>query len=605
MAESLANDLKPFVDQTRDRAEASRTWTRGLGAFPRVPETGFAVLLGSLVLNLLSLGLPIVILQIYDRILPNQATQTLFFLCMGLVVILFLDAIFRTVRSYITGWRAAQFEHRASCHALDRLLASEISAFETEKPGTHLYRLAAIGTLRDYYSGQAKLLMVDLPFVSLFLGLIAAFAGWLVLVPVALFTLLGLASWYAGNALQAALRDRATLDDRRTSFVIEALVGVQTIKLLAMEPQMQRRYERLQESSAASSYDVTHVSNIAQGIGWFFSNLTMVFVASFGAGMVINGQLSIGSLAACTLLSGRAVQPVLRAIGLWAQFQNIRIARERVDQIFAYQPESIEATQDVPPLKGRIEIREMKFRYEKQGSFLFDGIDLTVKPGQVVGIRGGTGSGKTTLLMIMMGLIHPTEGRVKFDDCDTRFSDPDALRRQIGFLPQNPVLFQGTILENLTMFDGMVSVEEAITTSESLGLHEKVRVLPNGYETMVGDGAAMQLPIGMSQGIAMTRALAKKPKVILFDEANSGLDSQSDQTLKERLAELKGTATIILVSHRPSLLDLADQIVDLENGKLVTPAKEKSVEKAAQKSDTKPTKNKAGKQTRSKKRASA
>jgi ATP-binding cassette subfamily C protein LapB len=548
---------------------AAPEWSRGAPKTPDDPAHGAATWLGSLALNVLGLALPIVILQVYDRILPYQATHTLTLLVVGLVVVLMMDGLLRVARGAITGWNAARFEHLASCRALDRLLAEPVGAFERVSPGAHLDRLSAINVLRDYHAGQARLLFLDLPFITLFLGLIYFIAGWLVLVPIGLFIVLGLLAGVVGMALRRALEARAGLDDRRYSFVIEVLSGLSTIKLLGVEPLMQRRYERLQESTAGASHAVTLISNMAQSIGWLFSNLTMVSVAAGAAVIVMQGGLSIGGLAASTLLAGRAVQPILRALGLWSQYQSITIARNRVAQIFETPAEAPQDGLTCEGLEGAIRIDGIGFSYGGEDAALFEDLNLEVAPGEVIGVSGQSGAGKTTLLMLIMGLLQPNKGVVEIDGVDMARLDPYALRQHIAFLPQTGTLFKGSILDNLTLFQGASAVTPALEAAQIVGIDETIRHLPEGYEMQVGDGAAAEIPTGLRQGIAMARALARRPRIILFDEANGGLDEAGDARLKKALAALKGKATIIMVSHRPSLLQLADRRYDLSGGRLV------------------------------------
>lgn len=549
-----------------DLAKAGR-WSPGAIELNDLPRASHGVTAASLTINLLSLALPAVLLQIYDRIIPNSATDTLLLLVLGLSVALLFDGILRVARSTLLGWHGAQFEQLAGCQAVRRLLFSEIGQFEREAPGVHLDRLTAVDTLRDYISGQTKVLIVDLPFVLLFLGLVAFIGGFLVLVPLAALAILACAAFFVGQRLKLALQSRAGLDDRRYSFIIEVLTGITTVKGLAMEPQMMRRYDRLQESSAGSTYDATFFSNLAQGLGAVFSNLTMVGVGAFGAVMVIEGQLSIGGLAACTLLSGRSIQPPLRALSLWTQFQNITLARGRLEQIFDLAPESAADAEPVETIQGDIELRGVSFGYGDEEPLLRD-IDLRIGEGEVIGISGDTGCGKSTLLMLIMNALKPTSGEVCFDGRDIGDLDPYSLRRQIAYLPQSAVLFKGTIMDNLTSFEGPAKIEEAVEAAKLLRLDEAINRLPAGYETKVGDGSFEALPTGLQQGIVMARALAGSPKVVLFDEANSGLDQRSDQTLKAAIATLKGRASIVLISHRPSLLALADRQYLLDEGRL-------------------------------------
>ncbi len=548
----------------------SGPWSLTAVELEDLPRAGHGVTAASLTINVLSLALPAVLLQIYDRIIPNNATDTLLLLVLGLIVALLIDAALRIMRSSFLGWHAAQFEQIAGCRAVGRLLAADVGEFEREPPGVHLDRLAAVDSLRDFLSGQSRLLVVDLPFVLLFLGLIAFIGGLIVLVPIMALLCLAIAAYFVGRELKEALQDRADLDDRRYSFIIEILSGITTVKGLAMEPLMQRRYDRLLEGNASSTYRATFFSNLAQGLGTGFSNLTMVAIAAIGSLLVIDGFMSIGGLAACTLLAGRSVQPPLRALSLWTQFQNITVARGRLRRIFELEREAPPDADPIGDLKGEIELCDLSYGYG-QDELLFEQINLSIAPGEVIGVTGATGGGKSTLLMLMMNALKPLAGSVRFDGRDAREVDTESLRSQIAYLPQNAVLFKGTIMDNLTSFRGAEKFDDAMEAVRLLRLDDKINRLPAGYETTVGDGAFEALPTGLQQGIAIARALVDKPRIILFDEANSGLDQQSDDVLKGAINQLKGKVTVVLVSHRPSLLALADRLYHLEN-RTLTPA---------------------------------
>lgn len=554
------------------RSSRSEAWSRGLAGAPPAPRLEASVLLASLALNVLSLGLPIVILQVYDRILPNQSYKTLSVLILSLCVVLLLDGFFRTARSYITGWNAARYEHKTACRMVDRLLGCDLRAIESVSSGVHLDRIQSIDQVREYHAGQARLVMIDLPFVVLFLGLIWFIAGTLVIVPLALLALLGLCAWAIGRRLKGVLEERTHLDDRRHSFIIEVLTGIQTVKLLAMEALMQRRYERLTENGSTNTYRTVILSNLAQNLGGMLTNLIMASVAAYGASFVIAGELTIGGLAASTLLAGRAVQPLLRALSLWALFQNISLANERIAALFELAPETKYDAETMPEISGGFSFEGVSYAFDEGEAPLLDNVNLDVAAGEIVGITGDTGSGKTTLLLLAMGMLKPTAGRVLFDGIDISRRDRESFRQQIAYLPQSANLFQGSILDNLTLFQGRAALEPALEASRMLRIDEIITRLPQGYDTRVGDGAQDDLPAGTKQGIAMARALARRPRLILFDEANSSSDSRSDAVLKEALGQWKGKTAMVLISHRPSLLALADRTYFLENGKLVNPS---------------------------------
>jgi len=540
-------------------------WPREL---PR-PQLGIHVIVATLALNILALALPIVVLQVYDRVLPNQATTTLYWLTSGLFGVLVLDGLLRIARSNVLGYEGAKFQHVSGCRTVEHCLQSDIRSLEQDEPGTNLNRLQAIDALGTFYGGQARLVLIDLSFTLLFLFLIWYIAGPLVLAPLVLLGVLSFAAVRLGVALKESLSDRAETDNRRYGFILQLLLGFETIKLLAMEPLMLRRYERLQASTAASSHRAITLNHAAQNLGAVFSNLTLVAVAGLGSLSVMAGDLTIGGLAACILLSGRSIQPPLRALGLWTQFQNVTIAKKRAGEIFDRPLETDAGAKPVDAFRGGITFTNVNHRHDGAAAPVLHGIDLTIEPGAFIGITGGSGTGKSTLMMMMAALIKPSDGSVRFDGIDARDLDPRSLRQHIVYLPQNELFFQGTILDNLTLFGGSASVEDGLAAAATLGLDRVISRLPAGFQTTVGDGADTELPSGIKQGIAMARALASNARVLLLDEANNAFDRWTDDRLKAALEHLKGRSTIVIVSQRPSLLALADAVFELRDGTLM------------------------------------
>lgn len=526
------------------------------------------ILVASLFLNILSLALPMVLLQVYDRIIPNVALQTLTLLIFGLIIVLIIDVLLRTARSYLSGWIGAKFEHETGCQALETLLQADLQELEKNSSGVHLDRLSSIDSIRDFYTNQAGLALVDLPFVLLFLGLLGYIGGALLIVPVILLIILSCLAFILGVRLKEALINDTVWEDRRYSFIIEVLSGIHSIKSMAMENLMSRRYEKLMENCSKASHESIFLSGVSQGIGNIFSQITMVSVASIGSILVINGELTIGALAASTLLAGRTVQPLLRALGIWTRFQYIQIADEKLQYIKDMPGERQEETTDIKKVTS-LEMKNFSFRYEEDGKEILSNIDLKLNHGDIIGIRGDNGSGKSTFLWALMGGLVPTSGEILINDQNPGKFSTDSLRTRIAYLPQKPSMFRGTILDNLTMFKGDEYIDDALKIGEMLELNKILARMPDGYETVIGDGAQSEIPTGIAQRITIARALAAKPDVILFDEANSGLDNQSDNDLQKLIGQLKGTATIVLVSYRPSLLRLADKQYDLIDGHLI------------------------------------
>ena len=543
---------------------------KALGAAAPAPGRWLSpeIAAGSLTLNLLALALPLAILHIYDRVLPNGAFETLTLLATGVALAFALDAVLRHGRAVLAGWYAAQHEHTMGHEAFGRLVGTDLARFEREPPGVVLDRLGALDALGDYHSGQAILVLLDLPFVLVFLGLIAYIAGPLVIVPVVLLALFTWAAAAGAKRMRAAMENRAVWDDRRYSFIIEALTGIHTIKSFGMEALFVRRYERLQESCASACVGVSRSAATAADLGAAFAQLSTVALATVGGFLVIGGGLSVGALAATTLLAGRTQQPILRALGLWNNFQSIEVARGRLGALLDLPAESAPAARSPAKTQGRIAFENVSFRYAPQAPFILDGASFAVDAGETVALTGANGGGKTTVAWLIAGIARPTGGRVLVDGQDLEELDRAAFRRQLAYVPQQTSVFKGTIRDNLLAFAGPAAEEGALECARELGLDAYVARLPRGYDTVVGDASAEALPGGVKQRIAIVRALAESKPALVFDDANANLDARGDRLLRDALAARKGRMTMILVTHRPSILKLADRVLVLEHRRL-------------------------------------
>ncbi|MBN3564873.1 peptidase domain-containing ABC transporter [Aliamphritea spongicola] len=524
--------------------------------------------MSSLAINILALALPTVILQVYDRIIPNQAIGTFIFLILGMLGVVIIDTALRIFRSSILSWHGAKFDHRESLKAMNRILDADNQAFEDNTAGYYLDKIQALEQIQEFYSGQSVLLIMDLPFVILFLGLIWLIAGPLVAIPIALLVVFLVVAFVTGRKLRKALETRYTMEDRRQNFIIESLKGIHTIKSMAMEALMLRRYEKLQHQSAESVYELSRVNSIVQGIGATFSQLAVVIFVGVGSLFVIEGDLTVGALAAGTMLSSRVLQPGLKAMGFWTQFQSLQLALEKVNQLYALPTESSGELKTEQGLSGKIELREVSFKYPHQENDLLHNLSLTVEPGQAIGITGNNGTGKSTLISLLSGFTQPNEGQILLDDHPMLNYNTEFLRAEIGIMPQKGVLFEGSILENMTLYREGEALEQALELSKILGLEEIVARLPDGLDTQIGGAAVDTLSEGVRQKIIMVRSLVGHPKIILFDDANANFDIKNDNRLLKVIEQMKGKRTMVIVSHRPSFLRLCDKQYQLANGQL-------------------------------------
>lgn len=523
----------------------------------------------SILLNILAVALPIYTLQVYDRVLPNAANDTLLLLTILLLTILVIEGAMRGVRSALASWAGARFEHRAGVSGIARLLGAEIGASGAETAGSHLERLGAIDRLREFYANQGAIIVIDLPFALLFTAIIWFVGGPLAWLTLAVFVVFAVAAAVIGRVLHAAVDARTDSDKRRTSFMIEVLSGITTVKAMTMERLMMRRYERLMDTASVAAFRVTYLSALSQALGSFFSNLSIVAVLVYGSLLVLDSQMTVGQLACCSLLAGRVMQPLLRAMGIWSNFQSIRLAERQLAQLQAL-PQEPGALQRHPRLvgAGRIDFRDVSVD-DRVGKPLLDHASCTIGAGETVALVGADSSDRSAILALIAGLRRPTGGQIFYDGQLLKATDPRPGPDEIGLLPRQATVFQGSMIDNLTMFRRGAVADAALHLAERLALDSYIATLANGYETTVSGGQTETLPGGVRQRIAIIRALVEQPRIILFDESNNGFDRNSNERLLAMLAELKGKATIVLVSYQPSVLRLADRLLELRDGKLV------------------------------------
>jgi ATP-binding cassette subfamily B protein len=527
-----------------------------------LPRLGIAATLG----NLLAVATPMAILQIMDRIVVNHSLDTLALLVIGIVIALALEELLKLISGHVTGWLGARFEHHANVAALEHMMRVPLPVYQRSEPGAYEEKVLAANQVAEFYGGQTILTLFDLPFVFLFLGLIWAIGGWLVLVPVGVLALLTLLLVvYFGDWLQDQNEQRLLLDNRRYNFLTEVLGNMGSIKALTMESLMLRRYERLMEANAEQGEKLTRANEYNIIIGVVFAQIMTVAVVFYGVGAVLNGEISPGSLAACMMLAIRALMLVRKLLTVWLKFQHFAANQVRYNEVMALPAEVDAGKPAMPVVKESLQLRDIRLRKDG-GQLLFDGLSLDLKIGSCIAIQGESGSGKSTLLALMGGLLKPDSGACLVDGKVINDYSADSIPKRIAVLPQSSTAIHGTILENMTMFDESLT-HDALDIAEKIGLDQLVIHLKLGYETPLGSSET--LTEGALQLITLVRATCRKPGIILFDEANTSLDLRGDGMVRDYLASLKGKRTLVLVTHRPSLLALADQVYSIVDGRLV------------------------------------
>jgi len=545
------------------------------------PWQRWDMILSTVVLNILSLAIPIMVLQLYDRIIPNQSYGTLSLLGIAVGIVLILEASLRFSRGYVLSWLGMHFEHSAAVGAFQHLINATLHDLNKRGIGEHVENIESATILKEFLAGQGFLILMDLPFVFMFLGIIAYFSIQIALAAVAILGIFIFLAWILGNLLQKHLKEQLDVNDRRYNFIVEILTNHHTLKALGMEELIMRRYERIHNHCSNVNYKVYLYSAEARDLASMFSYIMFVGIVAVAALQVISEITTLGVMAASIVLTNRAMQPIQAAMGVWTRFQYFTIAKQRIEEHFSLALEPPLARGITKPIQGKLTLRDIYFQYSDDQPEIIKGVNLTVTPGSTITIHGRNGVGKTTLMWIMMGNLHPTRGNLLIDDEPMSNFHYRDLRRQMAYIPPKGILFQGTILENMTMYRGAAYVDDALSLSRQLGLDSWIHRLPLGYDTKVGDQLFLLLPDGIHQRICLVRALVNRPKILILDEANTSLDEEGDQLLKQVLQTLHGEVTVVFVTHRPSIQELADASYELSDG-LLRPKKLLSLSHAAE-----------------------
>lgn len=536
--------------------------------------TRIDILLTSLAMNLLALAMPLMILQVYDRVIPENSLNTFAILMLGIAAAGLLDYTLRELRNRVTSWSAARFEHGMGVEAVERVLRSSVTDVEKVPTSEQLERLAAIDSLREHQSGQGLAALSDVPFAVIFLGLIWVIGKELVFAPMVLAGAATVFAFIIGWRLTSAIRVRNSCDDARYDFLFKALSGIHTIKGLGLEAQMIRSYEALTAPLARAVEKVAFLSSVGQSLTLTISNLAMVATAIWGSILVVEGQVSGGTLIACILLAGRAIQPFMRLISVWVQTRTVKVARRRLEALLKL-PEEQSRFHAIPPESPFYGVEDSTLRLEDVTVHLghpdypvLSDVSFTLPKGAFVSVSGPVGGGKTALLDLLAGLLPPDAGQFKYNGETVSNIGIETYRHRVGYAKQTPFLFKGTIEDNLTLFGDRYSLQQALDLARRIGLDETLAIMPKGLATRIGDTASEILPASVQQQIALVRVLNQKPEILLLDEANSAFDMETDALFRELIREMKGETTIVMVTSRPSLIKMADFKLHVTRGRV-------------------------------------
>ena len=528
------------------------------------------VFLGSLLLQTFGLITPLFSQVIIDKVLVHKTLETLDVLVIGLFLVNIFEMILSVTRTYLFSHTTNRVDVILGSKLFRHLLALPLPYFEARTVGTTIARVRELETIRSFITGTALTVVLDLIFTVLFISLMFFYSPKLTLISLlALPFFVGL-SLVVTPILRGRLNKKFVCNAESQSYLVEMVTGIQTVKSLAIEPQLNDRWEGLLANYVRASFKAGHLGSLASGIAHFIQKTSTLAILWFGARMVMEGDFTVGQLIAFQMLSGRVTEPILRLATLWQDFQQVRISIERLGDVlnFPAEPDSSPGRSSLGRIKGHIEFDHVSFRYRLDGPPILDDINLVVEPGTTVGIVGRSGSGKSTLTKLVQRFYTPVNGRVLVDGVDLAQVDPVWLRRQIGVVLQENFLFNGTVRDNIAIVDTAAPLERIAAAAKLAGAHDFILELPDGYDTPVGERGAA-LSGGQRQRIAIARTLMTDPRILILDEATSALDYESERIIQENLKDICKGRTVFIIAHRLSAVRWANWILAMDRGRVV------------------------------------
>ena len=546
---------------------AQRHWF--WGAFLEQLPVYRDVLMAAAIINVLALAMPLFTMNVYDRVVPNFAVETLWMMAAGILLVLGVDYALRLLRGHFVDLAGARIDHQLSALIMERVLGMRM-ADRPASVGSFAATLRSFESVRDFIASASVTALIDFPFAILFL-LAMAWISWpLVFVPV----LGGIAMLVYSYVIQHKMQELSETTYRasalRNATLIESLTALETIKAHGAEGQMQAKWEKTAAFLARVSGELRLLSSsVMNGANTLqqFVNLAAVVA---GVYLIHIGWLTMGGLIACTMLAGRAMQPMAQLVALMMQYQNARLALKSLEETMQRPTERANESAFIhrTEIRGEIEFRDVSFSYAKDTEPVLKNASLRIRPGEHVVVLGRVGSGKTTLQKLILGLYAPTSGAVYIDGVDLRQLDPADVRRNIGYVGQDTLLFYGSLRDNIAIGAPYADDQTIIEAAEMGGLAEFVNRHPQGFDMLIGERGE-SISGGQRQGVAMARAVLLDPPILLLDEPTSSMDFSSEEQLKERLRRFTEHKTMVIVTHRLSLLNLAHRIVVLDAGRVV------------------------------------
>jgi ATP-binding cassette, subfamily B, bacterial HlyB/CyaB len=545
----------------------------GLGWFIppmlRYKRALLSVLAGSLFIQVCALITPVFFQIIIDKVLVHKGYSTLVLVMVGLIGIGFFHVVLQYLRSYVLSHTASRIDVELGARLFDHLLRLPLEYFETRPAGLTVARVRELETVRSFLTGQGLTSALDLLFTIILIVVLFIYSQLLAIIVCLSIPCYIIVAAVLRPVLRAKTKERFNRGAISNQFLVESVVGIQTIKSLAVEPTLRNQWEERLAAYVRTSFSTVVIASIGQNAIQYINKVTMALVLYFGALAVINNEMTVGALVAFNMIMNQVTAPILRLSQLWQDFQQVRISVDRLGDILNFPPESRPLAQaHLPPAKGEISVRNVSFRYHPGTPEVLREVSIAIPAGQVVGIVGPSGSGKSTFAKLLQRLYSPERGQIMIDGIDIAHVDPAWLRRQIGVVLQENLLFNRTVHENIALANVGMSRPAVMAVARLAGADEFISRLPLGYDTIIEERGS-NLSGGQRQRLAIARALAINPRILIFDEATSALDYESERVIRENMQYITRGRTVIIIAHRLAAVRSADRIIAIQEGRII------------------------------------
>jgi subfamily B ATP-binding cassette protein HlyB/CyaB len=528
------------------------------------------VLLASFFLQLFALITPLFFQVVIDKVLVHKGLTTLDVLAFGLIVVSVFEVLLGGLRTYMFSHTTNRVDVELGSRLYRHLLRLPMSYFGARRVGDSVVRVRELENIRNFITGSALTMVIDLLFTFVFLAVMYYYSPLLTYIVLGSIPAYVLLSVFVTPILRARVNEKFNRGAENQAFLVESVNGVETLKAMSIEPQMQKRWDEQLAGYVHASFKASNLGNIASQVAGFINKVVIVLILWVGARAVIQGDLSVGQLIAFNMLAARVSGPVLRLVQLWQDFQQAGVSIKRLGDILntPVEPGHSQSRLSLPQIQGRIQFDRVSFRYRADGPEVLREVSLDISTGEVVGIVGRSGSGKSTLTKLVQRLYVPERGRVLIDGVDIAQVDTAWLRRRIGVVLQENVLFNRSVRDNIALADPGLPMEAIIQAARLAGAHEFILEMPQGYDTLVGEHGA-SLSGGQRQRIAIARALVTNPRILIFDEATSALDYESERIIQQNMQAICQNRTVIIIAHRLSTVRAAQRILVMEKGQII------------------------------------